>query len=472
MGPPPAKRTIYYGTFVHSVSLKKLEIIENGAVGVREDGKIEWIERDVESVEDIRKRRGYGWGVNDAGVVESGEAGFFFPGLIDTHIHASQYPNAGLFGNSTLLNWLQEYTFPVEMRMADPVEAKRAYTRCVNRTLSHGTTTAAYYATIHVESTNILANVCLELGQRAFVGRCNMDTDLQPIKLRDKSPDHAMADTEATIAYCRKVDPFGELIAPIVTPRFAPSCSRDLLTRLGKLSNDQGLRCQTHISESKGEVQLVKDMFPEASSYAGVYDYYGLLNNRMILAHAVHLTGEEMDLISMRNAKVSHCPVSNSSLGSGEARVRKMIEKGIEVGLGTDMAGGFAPSVLVNARHAALVSRNVALVDEEEDSAKLSIDEVLYLATRGGAKVVGLENVIGGFEVGFEWDALLVGLRLVDDGGDCEFEKVVGDGPVDIFGFEDWEERVAKWVYNGDDRNNRGVWVKGREVYRRDIKKE
>jgi len=191
-----------------------------------------------------------------------------------------------------------------------------------------------------------------------------------------------------------------------------------------------------------------------------VYDNHGLLGPKTILAHAVHLSEEEVDLIKERDSKISHCPASNSAITSGTAKVRWLLNKGVEVGLGTDMSGGYSPSILEAVRQASLVSRHVAMGGEEE--AKLSIEEVLYLGTKGGAKVVGLGDKIGSFGVGMEWDAQLIGLGSVD--GEMGFGD---EGPVDIFGWENWEERIAKWVYNGDDRNTLAVWVKGRLVHER-----
>jgi len=175
----------------------------------------------------------------------------------------------------------------------------------------------------------------------------------------------------------------------------------------------------------------------------------------------VHLSEEEVDLIKRREGKISHCPASNSAITSGTAKVRMLLDKGIEIGLGTDMSGGYSPSILEAVRQALLVSRHVAM--EGDDNTKLSIEEVLYLGTKGGAKVVGLEEKIGGFAVGMEWDAQLIGLGNVDAEDEADM------GPVDIFGWESWDERIAKWVFNGDDRNTMMVWVKGRLVHERKV---
>lgn len=435
-----------------------------------------------------------GWDSKDDDIVwhtcEPGQ--FFFPGFIgkwhptppppletrltmstltDTHIHASQYPNAGIFGKSTLLDWLETYTFPLEASLSNLQKARQVYTACVRRTLSHGTTTAAYYATIDVAATMLLTDLCLSIGQRAFVGRvCMDDKGLNPDYYRDESAEDSVIKTKKVIEQIEKVDPGFEIVAPILTPRFAPSCTAEAMTGLGELQREKNLAVQTHISENKGEIELVAKMFPQADSYAGVYDLYGLLTPRTVLAHAVHISSSEADLISSRGAKVSHCPCSNSSITSGAARVRWLWSKGIEVGLGTDVSGGYSPSVLEAARQAVLVSRHVAMgvprEGEEKEGVKLTVEEVLYLATRGGATCLGMEERVGGFEIGKDWDAQMIGLAVVDEVG----ERVEADGGnVDVFGWEDWEEKMAKWLYNGDDRNTKKVWVKGRLVHERRI---
>lgn len=397
--------------------------------------------------------------------------------MLDTHIHASQYANAGIFGKSSLLDWLETYTFPLEASLKDLSKARRVYSRCIRRTLSHGTTTATYFATLDVAATNLLADLCLSMGQRAFVGRvCMDDLRLNPEYYRDASAAETLRATQQTIDHVRGIDPGFDIVSPILTPRFAPSCTREAMAGLAQIHRETGLPIQTHVSENVGEIQLVKHMFPEADSYTGVYDKYGLLTDKTVLAHAVHISEAEASLIAGRKSKISHCPCSNTSLTSGSARVRWMWDKGIDVGLGTDMSGGYSPSILEAARQAAMVSRHVAMgihvpdgddaAAAEKERAKLTVEEVLYLATRGGAQCVGLEDKIGGFQVGMEWDAQLVSLHRVSDDGGLE-EQDHSDGFVDVFGWESWDDRIAKWLYNGDDRNTKRVWVKGRLVHRR-----
>ncbi|KAF2262796.1 guanine deaminase [Lojkania enalia] len=454
----PISPTIYFGAFVHSTSLIELELSDKGAIGVDSNGVIAFVERDVENVEDVKGKYDE---FKEARVVEVKD-GFFFPGFIDTHTHAPQHPNTGLFGKTTLLSWLQTYTFPMESSFSDMQKAERIYSNFVSRTLSHGTTTCAYYATIHVPATNLLADICLARGQRALVGRVCMDSDLSPETYRDASPESAIADSKESLSYIRSIDPTGTIVQPIITPRFAPSCTAPVLASLGHLARETDAHIQTHISENVGEIALVAQLFPSSTSYTDVYDTAGLLTSKTILAHAVHLAKEEVDTIKARGAKISHCPASNTAITSGCCPVRKYLNAGLTIGLGTDVSGGFSPSILEECRQAIWVSRFLAM--QGADSAKLSTEEVLYLATRGGAAVVGMESKVGAFEVGMEWDAQMIVLGNVDERGsrDGAFE-----GLVDVFGWEDLGERVQKWVYSGDDRNTKMVWVRGRLVHSR-----
>ncbi|KAI4930916.1 uncharacterized protein J4E92_004750 [Alternaria infectoria] len=459
----PISNTVYVGPFVHSESLSTLEIQERGAIFVDSSGIIRFVEKDIQEgdLPSLIQQKGDSW--TDAKIVEITGTGFFFPGFIDTHVHAPQHPNTGLFGKTTLLDWLQKYTFPMESSFSKLPLAHRVYQNFVSRTLSHGTTTAAYYATIHVPATNALADICLARGQRALVGRVCMNSDLSPGYYRDSSTETSYADSKASIDYIRSIDPKGEIVKPIITPRFAPSCTPDCLTAMGKLAKETDTHVQTHISENKGEIELVKELFPDSKSYADVYDTHGLLTDKTILAHAVHLTPEERKLVLQRKSKISHCPASNTAITSGCAPIRDLLNEGHTIGLGTDVSGGNSPSVLENVRQAIWVSRHLC-IQTSKDRAKLSTEEALFLATRGGAAVVGMQDKVGGFEIGMEWDAQMISLGVVGEDGcrDGAFEE----GPVDVFGWESWSDLVEKWVYSGDDRNTVAVWVKGRLVHR------
>ena len=309
-----------------------------------------------------------------------------------------------------------------------------------------------------------------------------MDTDLNPPYLRDESPKQAIEDTKATIAHIDSIDPHHTLVKPIITPRFALSCSSPLMSDLGALAQKTNLPIQTHLSENLAEVAKVRKHFPNHASYSDVYDAHGLLTPKTVLAHCVHLSADERKLLKKRESKISHCPVSNTSISSGLCPVRTLLDDGLVVGLGTDISGGYSPSILVAAREAAMVSRTIAALtpDEEEpepqetnttkkDRQKLSVEECLYLATKGGAKCLGLESRIGAFDVGMEWDAQFVALDEAPHEETQEKKEEDGSagGPVELWGAETWGETVAKWLFCGDDRNTKVVCVRGRVVHER-----
>ena len=346
---------------------------------------------------------------------------------------------------------------------------------------------------MHLEATTLLAQLCQQRGQRAFVGRVCMDR-LSPDYYRDASADDGIAASTASVAAIRALDPSADLVAPIVTPRFAPSCSSAAMRGLAELARDQDVRVQTHVSENADELALVAKLFPDQGAYVDVYASHGLLGDRTVLAHAIHLSPHEIATLRSTRTKIAHCPCSNSSLTSGSAQVRTLLDAGLDVGLGTDVSGGYSPSILEETRQALLVSRHVAYV-RGDDAAKLHVGEALFLATRGGAAVLGLQHKVGAFEVGMEWDAIMVGLgkgvpshtshhsSTLAENHSGEMNGVVAagqdgvpaaadldadaEGPVDLYGHESWPDKMAKWVYCGDDRNTLAVWVKGRLVHSR-----
>lgn len=368
------------------------------------------------------------------------------------------------------MDWLQTYTFPLEKSLSDLEKARHIYNKVIDRTLSNGTTTASYYATIHTDATKLLADIAMEKGQRAFVGRVCMNQN-SPDDYKDESEEASQAKDLEVIDYIKKIDPQYEIVSPIFTPRFAPSCTHESMQWMGRTMKETGLPCQTHISENKNEIAWVKELFPQCTSYTDVYDSAGILGERTILAHAVHLGEDELTTILERKSGISHCPISNSSISSGEAPIRKYLNLGLKMSLGTDVSGGFSPSILETAKQALLVSRHVSMKTEKEED-KLSVEEVLCLATLGGAQVCGLENKLGNFIVGKKWDAQLIDLN-------------VKESPVDVFEWQEIskqqdqngnntnnsnteiprvENLIAKWLFGGDNRNVAKVWVGGAQV--------
>ncbi|XP_010875171.1 guanine deaminase [Esox lucius] len=433
---------VYRGTFVHSTYNTALEILEDRLLGVDADGKIAFIEsgREVDSLSQK-------WGFEASAVTHLGQHEFFMPGMVDTHIHASQYSFAGTALDMPLLQWLKKYTFPEEARFKDLGFASNVYTHVVKRTLRNGTTTACYFATIHTDASLLLGQIANDFGQRALVGKVCMDRNSFLREYKETLEESQQETTRFIGELLRKRYP---LVRPVVTPRFAPSCSAMLLDHLGEIAQNNHLHIQSHISETKEEVKLVKELFPDCSSYTDVYHKHNLLTDKTVMAHGCHLTDEELKLFRETGASIAHCPNSNISLCSGMLDVRRVLNKEVKLGLGTDVAGGYSPSMLDAVRKTLATSKALTILNPEYQT--LTFEEVFRLATLGGSQALSLDEQTGNFEVGKDFDALRVNTSVVG-------------GPIDlIIHGEEPKVLLEKFLNLGDDRNIVEVYVAGRRV--------
>ncbi|KAF9898334.1 hypothetical protein BX616_004167 [Lobosporangium transversale] len=433
---------VFYGTLIHSLSIKEIEYIRQGLLFIDDEGKIAKL---VKNVPEDRVEAELE-GVDEDRVVRLNDDQFIIPGFIDTHIHAPQYTFCGNGHDLPLLEWLDTYTFPRESKFADKEYAHKLYTKSVARSLRNGTTSACWFATIHLDACKELVNIIQEQGQRAYVGKVNMNQNSPDFLI--ETTESSVRDTRAFIEYVNKTNAqlnHKPLITPIITPRFAISCTSDLLTELGKLAKEYNLPIQSHLCENMNEIGFTMSLFPQSVNYTAVYADHGLLNDRTIMAHCVHMKDEELDLMKEKNAGISHCANSNFNLKSGMADVRKMINKDIKVGLGTDVAGGYSPSILeaLRASRSCSVARNA--------DTTLLVTELFYLATMGGARVMELQDTIGNFQIGKEFDAILVNTSA-------------DNSPVDVFDHDSIETKFEKYLFVGDDRNNEKIYVQGKEV--------
>jgi guanine deaminase len=438
----------------HAPAPDRVETIERLIVAIDGDGVIAAALRPGEDGYDdalAAARR-------DGRLVEWPAGHYLLPGLVDLHVHAPQYPQLGAALDAPLEVWLNTYTFPLEARFADLAFARAVYERLVDDLLANGTTTALYFATIHQEATRALADICLAKGQRALIGRVAMDNpDLCPEFYRDASAQVSVAETRAFIDYVR-AHPGNRAgrVAPVVTPRFIPACTDAALAGLGQLAAECGCAVQTHASESDWEHGYV--LRRHGVSDAASLDRFGLIGRRTVLAHAVHLGGDDMELVKRRGAGLAHCPASNAFFADAVFPLREALARGLHVGLGTDVSGGPSASLFDSARAAILVSRlRESGVDAARSAAERGgvpdarIDHrvAFHLATRGGGAALDLP--IGLFAPGFKFDAL----RL--DAGAPE-------GGVRLFPGDDGEAALQKIVYGATRANVAGVWVEGQAV--------
>lgn len=330
-------------------------------------------------------------------VADYGES-LIIPGFVDLHTHGAQFRQCGLGLDLQLLDWLKTYTFQEERRFADPAYAREVYGAFAAELLRQGTTRAAVLGTIHLESSLLLADLLARQGLGAYVGKVSMDRHC-PDFLREDTA-RSLKETEAFLAQGFS----SPLVRPILTPRFAPTSTRELLQGLGRLAAQYQAPVQSHLAESPAEVAWVRQLFPEAGAYHEVYRRYGLFGQTpTLMAHCIHLSPEAIECMRANQVFAVHCPDSNLNLASGIMPVRRLLREGIPVGLGSDVGAGHSLSLPQTLVRAIQLSKLAYLQDGEQ--APLTLAEAFYLATKGGGRFFGR---VGSFERGYALDALVL----------------------------------------------------------------
>ena len=319
------------------------------------------------------------------------------PGFVDTHVHLPQFAIMGI-GKGELLEWLRNDTFPEEARFADSEYAGKISQQFFDSLVANGTTTAVIYCSVHEQATRIAFAAAQTKGVRAFIGKVMMDRN---------SPDFLLEQTSDSIAASQRL--FDEWdgadngrLRYVFTPRFAGSCSMELMKRVGEMARERRAFVQSHLSENVDEIAWIRSLFPEYPSYAAVYDAAGILGERSIMGHCIHLSADEISLLSRTRTKVAFCPYSNRTLHSGTMPYWKLRDAGLNIALATDVAGGPSLSMLDQ-------------MEQAIDAARIPESEALYLATLAGAKALGLGHQIGNFEPGKDADFVVLEGRTVQE---------------------------------------------------------
>ncbi|MBP9477243.1 MAG: guanine deaminase [Sebaldella sp.] len=418
---------IYKGNIVFTSNPEKFNVIENGYIVV-EDGKVKEVREDLNE------------GYKDIEIEDFGDK-IIIPGFVDVHVHAPQFENLGLGFDKELLPWLETYTFPEESKFKETSYAKKVYTNFIRSLWEKGSTRSIVFATIHKEATEVLMELFKKSGLSAYVGKVNMDRNSPPFLI--ETVEDSLKDTEYLIEKYNNKD---SLVKLIITPRFVPTCSGELMGGLSELSKKYDLPVQSHLSENFGEISWVHELHPDNKNYSDVYDSYGLFGTKpTIMAHCVHNNEDEIELMKKNNVFVAHCPTSNFNLSSGMAPIRKYMDMGINVGIGSDVSGGHTMSMR-ECIVAAIQTSKMYNVYVDKESKILSTSEAFYLATKGGGKFFGK---VGSFEEGYEFDALIL---------DDTSLKGVSKRTID--------ERVQRFVYSGNSTNIVRRYVAGKEVFK------
>ncbi|EOD41960.1 hypothetical protein EMIHUDRAFT_60912 [Emiliania huxleyi CCMP1516] len=398
-------------------------------------------------------------------VIRLGQRDFLVPGFIDCHVHASQWAYMGTGIDRPLMaddGFLAKYAFPAESAL-NAQTAGEVYRAAIDDMLRNGTTTALVWGSARLDASEEYVKAVVERGgPRSLIGKVSMDRHCPEGYVETTA--QSLADTEAFVLRTKAANdalglPAGSppLVAPAITPRFLPTCTAELLRGLGALAEKHDCFVQSHLSESCDELAFSSSLFPGFRSDAAAFAAFGLLRRPSLMAHCVHLQPGEAELLLQHGCAMAHCPTSNFFFAKEALPVRQMLQLGVKVGLGTDVAGGYSPAMLVSLRHAVLASKTLQFRRAKgcatlRDRHNLSHTDGLHLATQAGADALGFGGSLGSFDAGKRFDAVV----WAAEGPNVRcYRGGVAEEPSDL---------LHKLLTNGDDRNIKAVYIGGRRV--------
>lgn len=354
------------------------------------------------------------------------------PGLIDVHVHLSQYDIMG-HREPDLLSWLNKNVFSAEYRSTNDDYAYDIAKRFFRGCLRAGTTTTVVYTSPYKKACDIAFQVAEELQVRSIIGMTMMDANC---------PEYLKQETDKSLQFssdlCEKWQK-KELLDYIYTPRFALSCSEELLRETAKLASNHKARIQSHLSENKREIETAKEMFPNYSSYTDIYYRTGILGKRTIMGHCIHLEDDEIHLMNETDTRIAFCPDSNFFLKSGRFPFWKLHDAGIKIAIASDVGGGTDLSMF----------EMMKLADYTIENKGISISNALYFSTLASAEVIGLKDKIGSIELGKEADLLFV--------------------KSDNISKECIEQELSSLIYLKRNSRIDSTWVKGKKLFQSEI---
>lgn len=411
------------GNLAFAPTLGELTILPKGYIILR-DG----------IVEGVCKKLPAGF---SAEVVNYGDS-LITPSFTDLHLHAPQFPMLGLGMDLQLLEWLNTYTFPTEARFKDADYAHTVYRRLAKELIRRGTTRVSIYSSIHREATHVLAQELEQAGVTGYVGKVNMDRNTSP-ELTESAED-SLAQTLRFIEECGAY----KHIKPVLTPRFIPTCSDALMEGLGKISEARPeVALQSHLSENLDEIAWVKELHPDCGQYWEAYAKFGFWKPGAIMAHCVFSDETERAAMKKAGVWVVHCPDSNNNIASGIAPLRLMLNEGVNVALGSDIAGGAKLSMLDVATQAIRLSK-LRWLESGKKEAFLTVREAFYLITTAGQTYFGAKP---GFGLGEPLHAV-----VFND------SKFAANPSISL------EERLERIIYLADKSNITAVYSEGRRA--------
>ncbi len=415
---------ILKGTVVSAPVFGRLDAVENGYI-VAKNGRIVGVFQDLPEE------------YQDDPVEDYGNC-LLLQSFSDMHLHGPQFPMLGMGMDRELLGWLENETWPTEAKFRDPAYAAQVYEALARELVKNGTTRVCMFASLHKDTTLLLMQTLQKAGITGFVGKVNMDRnggkDLQ------ETTQGSMEDTLAWLDACRDLDG----VKPILTPRFSPSCTEPLMSFLGDLARERDLPVQSHLSESRGEIAWVKELFPDCKTYYETYKKHGLWTPKTLMAHCVWSDEEELLAMKAAGVTVVHCADSNSNLRSGVAPVRKMLDLGVSVVLGSDISGGDQLNVF-DILNSTIKASKLRSAYDPEDPRQLTAAEAWYLATSQA-------NVWFGEQPGFGTGNLLQ-LMVIDD------SRVMDAHPMTA------QQRLERLIYRRQENALKAVYCGSRKLY-------
>ena len=436
-------KNVYKAHILFTKEKDHFEVLENGYVLV-EDGIVKGVSSNLRELD-----------YQGAKVTDFGNK-LLIPAMNDMHVHAPQVHNQGVAMDLELLPWLQNYTFPEESKYADVAYAERMYRRFIHTQWLFGTMRSVVFATVHTDSTRKLMHLYQEAGMGAMVGKVAMNRNCPDALCEDV--DAYVEGQESLIAEANWPSPSGRraepsslftlhsslppLVRPIITPRFVPSCTPELLKACGELADKYQLPVQSHLSENVSEIAWVAELEPESENYGDAYNRYGLFGQTpTIMAHCVWTHGKELELMKRNGVMVAHCPTSNFNIASGMAPIRTFLDEGLPIGLGSDISGGHDLNMFRMLVYAIQVSK--MQYQQNHDKPFLTLPEIFWIATKSAGSFFGK---VGSFEPGYEFDAL-----VIDD-------SVLYPSEYSLL------HRLERFIYVGDDRQIVHRFCRGVEV--------
>lgn len=413
---------IIKGTIISSPTLNELSIIEKGYIVIRK-GIILGVYDELPNC------------YKDHPITDFGDS-LILQSFSDMHLHAPQYPMLGTGMDLPLLEWLNTYTFPNEARFENIEYARKVYKKLASELIRLGTTRVCMFSSLHLESTIVLMEELEKAGIVGYVGKVNMDRN-SPKELSETTKESM----ENTIKWLDESKKFKN-IKPIITPRFTPSCSNELMTFLGEVANEQNLPIQSHLSENLNEIEWVRSLVPNTKYYYQAYEKFNLWNDKTLMAHCVHVNKEERQAIKEAGVYVVHCPDSNINLTSGIAPIKTMLKEGLNVVLGSDIAGGDHLDGFDVITSAVRVSKCLSVYDKTSEP--LNLEEAWYLSTSSANRFF---NEKPGFAKGNEFHAI-----VIDD------SELISSKPLTN------KERFERILYRKNDAKLLAVYSKGNRL--------